>query len=239
MSELPCYYLARLTSTADPREILGSRDYGLRLELNWRGQWRVFFLRLERLHYLDKDNPEHLWLLHFLFLPMINEDCNNFRVEWNNHPIGGTRGNDKTPSDMRLLGMAEHGIYDEDDCDGLTVEEIEASYGVFGRERTRHQQQTGAGHYDEEEDGEDGEDGEGEEDEEDEDLEEESVQVELTQSPFPNAQLRAVFEGALQETVNATTSLPKAMACSCKNGRTANTRQRRSCRWEERDRDRW
>ncbi len=71
--------------------------------------------------------------------------------------------------------------------------------GVRG---TRHQQQTGAGHYDEEEDGEDGEDGEGEEDEEDEDLEEESVQVELTQSPFPNAQLRAVFEGALQETVN-------------------------------------
>lgn len=60
-------------------------------------RWRAFFTRLERLHYLDISNSHHLWLLHFLFLDMINADCDEFREQWNAHPISGC-GQDRSPN---------------------------------------------------------------------------------------------------------------------------------------------
>lgn len=45
---------------------------------------------------LDPQNPSHLWLLHILFLDVINEDCVNFRQDWNCHPIGGPDTNNKS-----------------------------------------------------------------------------------------------------------------------------------------------
>ncbi|KAF9051908.1 hypothetical protein BJ165DRAFT_1340274 [Panaeolus papilionaceus] len=53
--------------------------------------WRVFFIRLGRLHHLDKENPVHCWLLDYLFLDMINEDCRLFLEEWNAHPMRNRR----------------------------------------------------------------------------------------------------------------------------------------------------
>ncbi|KAF8480613.1 hypothetical protein JB92DRAFT_1758392 [Gautieria morchelliformis] len=50
-------------------------------------QWRGFFLRLERLHGLDRDNPHHLWLLQYLYLDLINADCDAFAQDWNLHPL--------------------------------------------------------------------------------------------------------------------------------------------------------
>ena len=60
-------------------------------------QWRAFFTRLERDHLLDPDKPEHLWLLHFLFLDAINEDCAAFQANWNNHQIS-RKAHNQTPS---------------------------------------------------------------------------------------------------------------------------------------------
>lgn len=60
-------------------------------------RWRAFFTRLERMHGLDTGNPEHLWLLHVLFLGSINQECEDFRLEWNHHPISGA-GKDQTPN---------------------------------------------------------------------------------------------------------------------------------------------
>ena len=60
-------------------------------------RWRGFFSRLERLHSLDVEKPEHLWLLHSLFLNAINTDCEDFQAEWNAHPIRGPDTNDKSP----------------------------------------------------------------------------------------------------------------------------------------------
>ncbi|KAJ6498199.1 hypothetical protein DFH09DRAFT_945531, partial [Mycena vulgaris] len=73
-------------------------------------RWRGFFLRLERLHKFDPDNPHHLWLLHRLFLSEINKECEEFQEQWNNHPISG-KGHDQTPSDMRLIGELKYGKY--------------------------------------------------------------------------------------------------------------------------------
>ena len=54
--------------------------------------WRAFFTRLERLHFLDRGNPHHIWLLHTLFLDEIQEDCDEFCKHWNSHPLSGKGG---------------------------------------------------------------------------------------------------------------------------------------------------
>lgn len=64
----------------------GSSTHNSRIERLWvevgtqfARLWRAFFLRLERLHHLDRQNAHHLWLLHFLFLDSINQDCDSFK----------------------------------------------------------------------------------------------------------------------------------------------------------------
>lgn len=66
-------------------------------------RWRVFFQRLERLHSLDPNRPEHLWLLHFLFLDEINQDAADFQRVWNAHPIDGPQGGQKSPNVGRFF----------------------------------------------------------------------------------------------------------------------------------------
>ena len=55
-------------------------------------QWRAFFIQLERCHLLERSNPQHCWLLHHLFLDLINKDCQRFCDEWNAHPLSGAAG---------------------------------------------------------------------------------------------------------------------------------------------------
>ncbi|KIO16539.1 hypothetical protein M407DRAFT_53467, partial [Tulasnella calospora MUT 4182] len=96
----------------------GSSTHNTRIERLWVEvgtqfvrPWRAFFTRLERLHGLDPGNPHHLWLLHFIFLSEINQDADDFRRDWNLHPIS-TAGN-RSPHDLFLLGQTEHGVYSE------------------------------------------------------------------------------------------------------------------------------
>jgi hypothetical protein len=74
----------------------GSSTFNTRIERLWvevgkefARPWRAFFLRLERLHHLDRKNSHHLWLLHSLFMDSINSDCTDFQNNWNSHPISG------------------------------------------------------------------------------------------------------------------------------------------------------
>ncbi|KAJ6568265.1 hypothetical protein DFH09DRAFT_917831, partial [Mycena vulgaris] len=111
-------------------------------------RWRGFFYRLEALHGLDRGNPNHLWLIHRLFLDMINNDCERFQAEWNAHPVSGA-GHDQSPDDMFLLGQLEDGVY-LDDCDGVHPNIIAEMYGVHGAPMQRAPGQTGAGQLDDE-----------------------------------------------------------------------------------------
>ncbi|KAJ7900444.1 hypothetical protein B0H13DRAFT_1622444 [Mycena leptocephala] len=111
-------------------------------------RWRAFFTRLGRLHGLDRKNPGHLWLLHHLFLDMINEDCEEFRREWNLHPISGRTTNDQSPADMRFLAQTTEGVYKNDPLDGIHPDAINRYYGVTGLPRRLRRNQTGAGHAD-------------------------------------------------------------------------------------------
>ncbi|GLB45737.1 hypothetical protein LshimejAT787_2700070 [Lyophyllum shimeji] len=130
----------------------GSSTHNTRIERLWvevgtqfARPWRAFFLRLERLHYLERKNPHHLWLLHTLFLDEINADCKEFQQTWNAHPISG-EGHDMSPDGLRFYGQLKHGLYKEDDCLGVHPEIINRYYGVHGRPTTRDAGQTGAGH---------------------------------------------------------------------------------------------
>lgn len=60
-------------------------------------RWRAFFYQLEVLHCPDRSNRHHLWLLHLLFLDMINNDCESVQQEWNVKPISG-EGHDQSPN---------------------------------------------------------------------------------------------------------------------------------------------
>lgn len=51
-----------------------------------------FFFQLERCHLLRRQDKHHCWLLHYLFLRFINEDCEKFCDEWNSHPVSGEGG---------------------------------------------------------------------------------------------------------------------------------------------------
>ncbi|KAJ3922632.1 hypothetical protein F5877DRAFT_33310 [Lentinula edodes] len=95
----------------------GSSTHNTKIERLWpevgsqfARQWKAFFLRLERLHGLKREDPTHIWLLQTLFLPLINEDCQKFVSTWNSHPISG-HGHYQTPNDLRFYGELKHGRY--------------------------------------------------------------------------------------------------------------------------------
>ncbi|KAJ6528483.1 hypothetical protein B0H19DRAFT_968981, partial [Mycena capillaripes] len=90
--------------------------------------WRAFFTRLERLHGLDHDSPQHLWLLHHLFLNEINRDCQSFREEWNLHPLSGNQNMGQSPSDIRFISQTQHGVHE--DQPGVHPAILEEFYGV-------------------------------------------------------------------------------------------------------------
>ena len=66
--------------------------------------WRGFFTRLERNHKLNRKDPEHIWVLQFLFMGEIQRDCDEFRRDWNSHPLFG-RGHNRSPL-VRLQHLA-------------------------------------------------------------------------------------------------------------------------------------
>ncbi|KAG1864580.1 hypothetical protein C8R48DRAFT_601657, partial [Suillus tomentosus] len=87
----------------------------------------------------------HHWLLGVLFLNALNDDCRQFQQEWNSHPIRGSDTRYRSPQDMRLLGQASLGVY-EDEFQGIRPAVLQRYYGIYGREMIHHHNQTGAGH---------------------------------------------------------------------------------------------
>ncbi|KAH9830557.1 uncharacterized protein C8Q71DRAFT_885632 [Rhodofomes roseus] len=70
-------------------------------------KWATFFTDLELQHVLNINNMDHIHLLHFLFLPMINAEVVGFASGWNHHTISGIN---RTPSDLFGWDMYVHGV---------------------------------------------------------------------------------------------------------------------------------
>lgn len=82
--------------------------------------------------WLDINNVNHIWLLHQLFLPTINQQLSFFAEAWNQHRIQNRGGPNRSPADMFGFDMFVHGIRGDQlapDEENLPEEELEV-YGV-------------------------------------------------------------------------------------------------------------
>ena len=111
--------------------------HNIRIERLWvdvtaqlGSSWAEVFTALEIHHGLDINNSRHIWLLHFLFLPTINQQLSFFAESWNQHRIQIRNGPNRSPADMFGFDMFVHGIRGAQlpSVDNMSVEELE----VFG-----------------------------------------------------------------------------------------------------------
>lgn len=92
--------------------ITGKSVHNSRIERLWRDVYQVatsvfhdLFQMLESDGLLDPDNDNHLFCLHFVYLPVINDILGKFARSWLNHKIR-TVGN-KTPLQLFIMGMQQ------------------------------------------------------------------------------------------------------------------------------------
>lgn len=98
-------------------------------------KWKPFFIDLEASYELNYDNFAHIWLLHHLFLKAVDADTQTWVATWNLHRIAVPEGGQRSPHEMFLFGMVEHGVRGVDSLieNEPEVEDV-AMYGVdWGR----------------------------------------------------------------------------------------------------------
>ena len=90
--------------------ISGRRVHNQRIERFWRNlylgctyiYYEIFYY-LEDEGYLNPTNEIHLYCLHYVFLPRINQHIQKFVDGWDNHPIS-SEGN-ATPNQLWIMGL--------------------------------------------------------------------------------------------------------------------------------------
>lgn len=96
-------------------------------------KWADFFTQLEMHHGLNVNNVDHIWLLHIIFLPLINAELQFFAESWNEHKIDSKTGPRRSPWDMFVFDMIARGVRGDplapDPESTLSDEELEV-YGV-------------------------------------------------------------------------------------------------------------
>jgi len=90
--------------------IAGSSKHNTRIERLWRDvrshciePYKLLFMQLE-VDGLDVENTLQMYVLHYLFLPRINESLNQFIATWNSHPL--TSEQNRTPTQLLALSTA-------------------------------------------------------------------------------------------------------------------------------------
>jgi len=81
-----------------------------RIERFWRDVgygmlsfYRQVFSWMEDSNILDVENPYHMYALHYVYLPRINQQLQQFMSAWNHHPLS-TEGN-KTPAQLMVIHL--------------------------------------------------------------------------------------------------------------------------------------
>ena len=89
--------------------LAGSSVHNQRIERLWRDLFSgclVVYYRLfsymEAVGILDPDNNIHLYCLHYIYLPRINESLKQFQSTWNNHPLSSA--DSLSPNQLWLTG---------------------------------------------------------------------------------------------------------------------------------------
>ena len=65
--------------------------------------YQALFIALEKSNYLDITNEAHLYCLHLIFLPRINNHLQSFISGWNAHPI--STSHNMTPNQLWISGL--------------------------------------------------------------------------------------------------------------------------------------
>ncbi|KAJ6596544.1 hypothetical protein B0H10DRAFT_2327202 [Mycena sp. CBHHK59/15] len=109
--------------------IWGRSVHNVHIERLWcdvtRGfgrKWSNFFHSLELSCDLRPDLDAHIWLLHHLFLPAINQDAADWAKVWNEHKIRFDNERTRSPRDLFFFGMIQNGLH-LDAC-GIDWEEL-------------------------------------------------------------------------------------------------------------------
>jgi len=91
----------------------GKSTHNQRIEHLWRdvygGCLSLFyqlFQYLEVNHLLDADNDDHIWCLHYVYLPMINKHLQTWKNAWVLHPLSTEKN--KTPMQLWISGRDLH-----------------------------------------------------------------------------------------------------------------------------------
>ena len=94
--------------------ITGKSVHNSRIERLWRDVYQIvlsvfydLFVALEEEKLLNVDNEEHLFCLHFVYKPIINQMLSNFTSSWLNHKIRTAQN--KTPLQLFIMGMQQIG----------------------------------------------------------------------------------------------------------------------------------
>ena len=90
--------------------ILGKSIHNQRIERLWRdifqgctGVFYDLFCEMEGLGLLDPNNDTHLWCLHSIFLPLINNHLTSWKDAWIRHPLSSEKN--KTPLQLWIQGL--------------------------------------------------------------------------------------------------------------------------------------
>jgi hypothetical protein len=74
-------------------------------------KWKEFFHTLEDHHGLNALDPSHIWLLHQLFLPAINDDALAWAEAWNSHKLQLDEGCRSSPKQLFCRSLWTDGIH--------------------------------------------------------------------------------------------------------------------------------
>ncbi|KAH9929130.1 hypothetical protein B0H21DRAFT_781149 [Amylocystis lapponica] len=86
--------------------IWGRSVHNIRIK---RSKWKKLFQALEASCGLDVDNPAHIWLLHHLFLHILNQEIIQWAQAWNSHRIQVPGLGHRSPEDMHHFSILEQG----------------------------------------------------------------------------------------------------------------------------------
>jgi hypothetical protein len=94
-------------------------------------KWADFFRDLEQHHGLNIELDSHIWLIHHLFLDLVNQDALEWAIAWNSHRMNLPHGqrSGRSPIDQFFFGISTHGIRGFNAIDDAYEEDPE-HYGV-------------------------------------------------------------------------------------------------------------